>query len=294
MESRENPVFGRKIFFLNPSLRIQNTIVNRLRQEEYEVYTISDYKDGKPILSENETAICFVNIDGQLSFKQWFNFLHSFQNDSTLKSVILGALSMDAKPADIEQFVMKLCLPAGFVNLKDSSVLVYSNIQKILDLNGAKGRRQYVRLDCYGLEHLTANCLLNNRLVDFVLADLSSVGFAARCPKKFAVLFKKGLRYTLTLHIDRKDYLVKADVFAIKENEEDSTIVFMLSLEPESSIRDEIRIFVFKMLQKQMDALLNSSIKDMTNYSLDCSAGSSSKQPGDYDTYHEIGDLEPL
>ena len=48
------------------------------------------------------------------------------------------------------------------------------------------------------------------------------------------------------------------------------------------------------MLQKQMDALLNSSIKDMTNYSLDCSAGSSSKQPGDYDTYNEIGDLEPL
>ena len=40
MEYRENPIFGRKVFFLNPTLSIQNVFVRKLQDLEYEVYTI--------------------------------------------------------------------------------------------------------------------------------------------------------------------------------------------------------------------------------------------------------------
>lgn len=294
MESRENPVFGRKIFFLNPSLRIQTAIVNRLRQEEYEVYTIADYRDGKPVLSENETAICFVNIDGQLTFKQWFNYLKSFQTDFTLKGIILGAISLDAKPVDREQFILKLNLAAGFTNLNDPGTMIYSNIQKILELNGAKGRRLYVRLDCYGLDYVTANCIISNRMIDFVLDDISSVGFAAHCSKGFAAVLQKGITYNLTLHIARKDYLIKAVIYLIKENEADNTYVFMFDESTPETVKEEIRTFVFKVLQEKMNTLLNAQIKDMHDYSIEVKVPEHKDIPEEYSDFQELGDLEPL
>jgi hypothetical protein len=294
MESRENPVFGRKIFFLNPSLKIQNTIVNRLRQEEYEVYTIADYRDGKPVLSENETAICFVNIDGQLTFKQWFNYLKSFQTDFTLKGIILGVISMDAKSVDREQFILKLNLAAGFINLNESGVQIYSNIRKILEINGAKGRRQYVRLDCYGLDYVTAHCIISNRLIDFVLDDISSAGFAAHCSKGFESVLQKGIAYNLTLHIARKDYLIKAVIYLIKENESNNTYVFMFDESTPGTVKEEIRTFVFKVLQEKMNTLLNAQIKDMYDYSIEAKISEQKNIPEDYSVFQEIGDLEEL
>ena len=79
MENRENPIFGRKVFFLNPTLSIQNVFVRKLQDLEYEVYTIEHYYDAKPVLSEYEDSICFINIDDRLTYKQWLNFIKSFE-----------------------------------------------------------------------------------------------------------------------------------------------------------------------------------------------------------------------
>ena len=294
MESRENPVFGRKIFFLNPSFAILHSIVERLRNDEYEVYTIEDYRDGKPILSENETAICYINIDSHMSVKEWFNYVKSFQLDLTLKGIMLGVLSKNIKPADKEQFILKLNLPAGFINLNDSPTVVYSNITRILDLNGAKGRRNYVRLDCYGVENISANCMIQSRLIDFILDDLSSVGFAARCSKGFATILKKGLGYSLTLHIGHKDYQIPAIIYAVKENENDNTYVFMFAPNTSEMIKSDIRSFVFKVLQEKMNELLSKQIKDQTDYTEEVKLPEDEKVPEEYSGFQETGELESV
>jgi len=63
MEYRENPMFGRKVFFLNPPLSIENFVVDGLKDEEYEVYIIREYSLAKPVLKHFENAICFIYID---------------------------------------------------------------------------------------------------------------------------------------------------------------------------------------------------------------------------------------
>lgn len=293
MESRENSVFGRKVFFINPSIRIQNQIIAPLKKDEYEIYTISDYRDGKPILSQNEDAICYINIDEQLSYKQWFNYIHSFKNDSTLNKIIIGAISKNSKPQDREQYILKLNLPAGFINLNDSSVMAHGQVEKILELNGAKGRRKYVRLDCYGIENVKASCVISNRLVTLVLDDLSSVGFAARCPSNFAKFFQKGGVYGLTLHLGPKDYVVTGIIYAIKENEADTTFVFMLAPKTSYEIKDEMRSFIFKELQKKMDSLLDSQIKDDTDYSKEVTVQNDAATTPESESFQEIADVEP-
>ena len=51
MEYRENPLLGRKVFFLNPPLSVENYVIEALKNEEYEVYKLTDVTVAKPILS---------------------------------------------------------------------------------------------------------------------------------------------------------------------------------------------------------------------------------------------------
>lgn len=267
MENRENPVFGRKVFFLNPGLKVHNSIVGKLRQKEFEVYEIEDYKDAKPVLSENEDAICFIDIDSGLSFKEWFNFVKSFEFDYSLQGIFIGILSAKATPLIREQFMLKAKLPGGMVNMNENTIMLLDTIERILEINGAKGRRKYVRLDCYGLENVYASCMVSGRMIDFTLEDLSSVGFAAICSKTFLPLLKKDMMCGLTLRIGSKDIFIECKIFAVKESSSTVTCVFMFRENTDEKIRIDIRNFVFAVLQKKMNALINSSIKDLTDYS---------------------------
>ena len=40
----ENPPFGRKVFFLNPTFSVLRQVIKILRESEYEIYTIDDYQ----------------------------------------------------------------------------------------------------------------------------------------------------------------------------------------------------------------------------------------------------------
>lgn len=267
MENRENPVFGRKIFFLGPTLKLKNTIISHLRQMEYEVYEIESYKNAKPVLAENENAICFIVIDNELSFKEWFNFVKSFEYDFSLKGIFLGVLSGKATSSGTQQFLLKTKLPCGMLDLNENATLLFDRIVKILDINGAKGRRKYVRLDCFGMKSVYASVFIQGRMIDFQLDDLSSAGFAANCSKKFMPFIQKGAVVGITLHIGVKDLVVDCVVYAVKENESTMTCVFVFSPSVDEKVKVYIRSFVFSTLQNKMNTFILSNIEDQTDYS---------------------------
>ena len=115
MTYRENPLLGRKVFFLNPPLSIENYVIECLKGDDYEVYVIPDYTSAKPVLRLYENAICFIFIDDGLTLEGWYNFIKSFEEDESLKSVFLGVISIKTKPKDQERFLMDLKLPAKAV-----------------------------------------------------------------------------------------------------------------------------------------------------------------------------------
>lgn len=92
MAINENPVFGRKIFFLNPPYAIKTTVVEKLRAQEYEAFNIENYRIAKDLLRMNQDAICFIDIDSELSPKEWFNFVKSFEEDATVHASKDGRL----------------------------------------------------------------------------------------------------------------------------------------------------------------------------------------------------------
>lgn len=294
MESRENSIFGRKTFFLNPTMQIERTLIPKLRNMEYEVYSVKSYQDIKSVLRANPDSLCFINIDDVLTFTEWFNFIKSFEIDSTLSSIFLGIVSAKAKVTDKEQFIMKTKLPGGFSDSSENMELLLINFTKILDLNGAKGRRQYVRLDQKYLGTEPTTCFVDQKLVNFRLMDLSAAGFAAQTSPDKQALFPKGkIIGNIGLRLGNKSVYVDAEIFASQIRGDVCVVVFMfIPITPDKIIND-IKTFIHNSLQNAIDSFIEGSIKDLTDYSNEIVPPVTKEKVDTSDLkFEEMGDLE--
>lgn len=291
MESRENPIFGRKVFFLNPPLQIENSVLSILKESEYEVYIIRDYRDAKPILAENKDAICFVNVDKQLEMDVWYNFIKSFKYDEKVSSIFLGVISSKIDLTYREKFLMDLKLPGGMILLNEPVNQTALKIEKILEINGAKGRRKYIRLVCKDLENVKGYITVGDKMFFIKINDISSVGFACTYDSAFEpLLIKNSVFREVTLELGNDVRTVSMSLPSVvydKKNINGQNIAVMLfTKEVPSENRAGIRNFIFSVLEKQAEDFMKSSMKDMTDYS----------EKVDYpeDDFSDIDDLEEL
>lgn len=269
MTPRENPVFGRKVFFLNPSYNIKKLVIKQLQENEYEIYTIDDYKDAKNILRHFPDSICLINIDEQLTTEQWFNFIVSFEQDTTLSSIFLGILSSHSRKSEKEHFLLHASIPAGFIPTNGGMETLVETIQGILDLNGAKGRRQYVRAKC---DHdLTASLTttVDGMQKSFHLLDISTVGLACSLSQKNAALFQpNSILRDVTIILSQKKMQCSCAVFAVKQIGENYSLVLLFMKGTAFSIKATIREYVSRNLQYQMRLAIDGEKQDNTDYNI--------------------------
>lgn len=293
MESRENPLFGRKIFFIGPSYVTEKYLIDKLRDNEYEVYVLKDYRVAKNVLSSYTDAMCFINIDEGLSYSEWFNFIKSFQDSSILHGVYIGIITEAATWEDKDKFMMNVSLPGGF-NHFDKSEKFVKNFMAILDLNGAKGRRKYLRLDTRGASDVSGYMTSEGKLYAVNFKDLSSAGFAITYKKDLANLFQKNtLIRNLCLTVGRKSMVCSCIVFNTQINPDGTAMsVLMLTNENPEENKIYIRDYIFDKFISKMDSVIQSVEKDNASYS----------QPDEYSklvavrdrNYDELTPLEEL
>ncbi len=268
MESRENPLFGRKVFFICPSYIIEKYLLDKLRINEYEVYVIKDYRKAKNILSKFPDAMCFINIDEELSYSEWYNFIKSFQNSDVLKSIYIGILTENAGWEDKDKFLMNATLPGGF-NRFEKTEKFANNFMAILDLNGAKGRRKYLRLDTRGASDVSGYMTSQGKLYTVNFKDLSSAGFAITYKQELTPLFQKNtLIRNLCLTVGRKSMVCSCIIFNTQINPDGSAMsVLMLTNENPEETRTYIRNYIFEKFGRQMNTLIDAVEKDIETYS---------------------------
>ncbi len=290
MESRENPLFGRKIFFIGPSYVTEKYLIDKLRDNEYEVYVLKDYRVAKNVLSSYTDAMCFINIDEGLAYSEWFNFIKSFQDSSILHGVYIGIITEAATWEDKDKFMMNVSLPGGF-NHFDKSEKFVNTFMQILDLNGAKGRRKYLRLDTREASDVSGYMTSEGKLYSVNFKDLSSAGFAITYKKDLVNLFQKNtLIRNLCLTVGRKSMVCSCIVFNTQVNPDGSAMsVLMLTNENPEETKSYIRDYIFDKFISKMDAVIQSVEKDNTSYS----------QPDEYSKLVAVrernyGELTPL
>ncbi|MCR4735168.1 MAG: hypothetical protein K5829_09215 [Treponema sp.] len=267
--NNENPVFGRKVFFVNPTLFIEHIIYEQLRDLEYEVYIISDYRIAKAVLSQYKDALCFIGIDSELSFSEWYNFIKSFSDDEKLSSIFIGIVSETAKPIDKEKFILNLKLPGGFVSIDKKAVGLFENFKGILDLNGAKGRRQYLRLSVKS-DSVCGYFASKDKLFAIDVINISSVGLACVFKKNLDSFFViNSVIPNLSLTIARRSIVINCIV--LKKNYSDDnnvTAVLLFTKDTPSNVKGYIKKFIYEAYDSEMNVILNQTPKDNTSYRL--------------------------
>ena len=266
----ENPIVGRKVFFVNPPLYVENYLHLELKQHEYEVYIIGDYKYIKNALRQFPDALCFIFIDDVLSYDGWFNFIQSFQKDEKLKTIFVGLMSAIIPKPQMERFMMNLSLPGGFIMLTEfkGSALI-EKIVGILELNGAKGRRKYLRLDCDSNIKINGYFATKSQLLQVSIASISSVGFTCYYPRSYGdALSKNMLVPSFSITLGRRSIVTPSVVFDVKRVDDTKCFAVMLFLKQVGADdRKVIKNFIFDQLSERFENLIYALPPDVEDYS---------------------------
>ena len=265
----ENPIIGRKIFFVNPPLDVENYLQPELKQHEYEAYVIKDYKYTKNALRKFPDALCFIFIDDELSYDGWFNFILSFQNDEKLKTIFVGLMSAMIPNPVREKFMMNLSLPGGFINLNEvKGAALIENIIGILELNGAKGRRKYIRLDCDDSVSINGYFANQTQLLQVSIKNISSVGFTCYFPKSYGTALAKNMLVpSFSITLGRRSIVTPSVVYDIKSidnNTNFAVLLFLKQVGPDD--RKVIKNFIFEQLVTRFDNLIYANPPDVEDY----------------------------
>lgn len=294
MRLRENPIFGRKVFFINPPFMIEKKIAEMLKEQEYEVYLIKNYRDAKSVLRYFENAMCFINIDDDLSLKGWYNFIKSFEDDPQLKSIFFGIMALRTPEATVQKFIINLKLPGGYVPLGLETEEVFKRLDGILQLNGAKGERKYLSLSCNNVEALTGYISYGSKLYAMNFENISSIGITCSLPDELArVLAKNTVLDNVSLSLGRWSVITKCVVLSLNTLNDKVIAILIFTRDTPTEVRSSIRKFIYEVLNKHLNSIIDNSPKDNLEYALLGFSASENSVP-DYNAPTEADDAENL
>lgn len=269
MENRENSIFGRKIFFINPPMGFDVSVIKKLRDNEFEAYEIKNVKYIKSILRKNENALCFINIDSNLSVNEWYNFIKSFKVDETLKSIFIGVMSGYANTGERGKFLMNLQLPGGFVQLNQPSDKLIEQLSGILLINGAKGRRQYIRLGCKERNDINGYMTVGSNLFAFKIENVSVVGFACTYNKREMGIFQKNTVHKgISITLGKKSIVCPSVVFDTRLMNDQGFSVMLFTNECPNQNRQVIKNYIFSVLDEEFLNIEKLAMPDYTDYTV--------------------------
>jgi len=291
MNLRESSTLGRKIFFVNPPFYVTNTIIPRLTANEYEVYSIEDFRMVKPILKKYPDSICFINIDSEvLTFKQWFRFAKSFEEDEVLSTIFFGVISQYAPKPERENFLLNVQLPAGFIQYTPDLDALVDIFLAILEMNEAMGKRKYIRADCGRDARIYAEIDVNTKKIPLMIQNISSVGISCYANESQLPLFEDKSVHRMTLHLNDLTFSGSVIILMKREIDGKQIIVMLFGQGLAFSSKSLIRDFIRKKIQVNLNSEFMTVPPDDTDYTKE---PEEKDQSGlDWDALDDIEELE--
>lgn len=267
MADADKSIYGRKVFFINPSVTFEQQVIDRLRLMEYEVYAIDDYRKAKPLLRKNADSICFCIVESQLTLKGWHNFIKSFENENVFAPLDVGVIIPPLAEEKHANFIASLQLDAGIIKLEKDSEPMFHEIVKAMDKMNAKGMRKYVRANCLNESQADLLWLKDNRMLKLKIIDISSVGIAAKLStgQSNAVFINQDIE-GVTLNLKSTQVSVDIKISAIKSAGDFLLVVIMFNPTTVPEAINKIRNYIAENLQENLRSQIRASDLDRTDY----------------------------
>ena len=134
----------------------------------------------------------------------------------------------------------------------------------ILDINGAKGNRKYIRLSCGSIKQISAYIAENGKLHDLNVENISSVGMACTFSSSIQGIFEPNHVYdNISLTVGRKSMVCPCVVLRCTSKE----AVLLYTKQVTNSERAEIKTFIHDVLKERFEGVKSNTILDLTKYS---------------------------
>jgi len=243
---------GRKVFFLYPSAFVQNTIIEPLVQQEYEIYLVKSEEKIQKILRKYPNSIVFACIDEVLSPKQWEAWVRQIRGTQATQDVGVGIIS-NTNNDELRQFYLDTCkVSCGFIPVKLDKDKAIKTLLEILQAAEAKGRRKYVRTDTRGDTQATINFSLKDNFITGDILDISVVGLSCTFSQDVE-LKKNAVIHDIQIKLQGVLLKVEGIVYGSREERGQTIYVILFSSKTDFSIKVKIRTFIKKRLQTIMD-----------------------------------------
>lgn len=242
---------GKKVFFLYPQSVIQDELITFLLNHEFEVYFLKDHRKAIRLFRKFDNAICFINIDDGLKEEAWEKYITSLKEDPEIKGLQIGILSYNNDPKLRQKYLMNIGVECGFVQLKLGAKQSTEIILKVLEVNEAKGRRKFVRVNCENDQQVTLNFSHIEFSYKGQIIDISSVGVACRFQDIVSVKNKTVL-HEIQLNLNGR--LIQTDgIILARRADSDMILIIVFNPRPKEKELEKIHRFIHRTLQKKMD-----------------------------------------
>ncbi|MGL1890465.1 MAG: hypothetical protein OCD02_02510 [Spirochaetaceae bacterium] len=245
--------FGRKIFFIHPPESLKGPFLENIFRQEFEIYLLENKSKIEELLDMFKDAIVFINIDQDLSYIQWAEYINKL--NKKYKNVAITVFSKKETPSLKRTFLMDIGIKGGYIHLEEDNWKTVELVNQVLELNEARGRRKSVRLDFDKNENITNLSVkiftLKGYSMKGTIKSISSAGILAE-PKKGKIDDDDNVERVSFLINERElqvvGYLLK------RFDNGDYFISFEDMIEDD---KDYVQSYMFDILQKSFEKLIN-------------------------------------
>lgn len=253
--------FGKKVFFLYPHSVIESDLIHDFIHNEYEVYTLKDYKKVKLLLKKYSDSILFINIDEVLNEAEWQEFVQSITKNEKYKGTQVGILTYNENEELAKKYLIDLAVQCGFIQLKLGKDQSRNIILRTLEANESKGQRKYVRATSVNTKRSTFNVKIGSELREGYVNDISSVGMSCVFEDNVNISKNTILR-NMQLKLNGKLILADGIVFGSRPlNEKKLTYVVMFT----NSVTEDSKIKIHAFIGDTLQANMNKEIEELYN-----------------------------
>ena len=251
----QDSFMSKKVFFLYPHSVIQQGLVQELVANEYAVYLVKDHRKFRAVVKQFNEPIVFFNIDEGLNAEEWQQYIGGMINASD-NSAMAGVLTYNEDKDLAQNYLMELGVQCGFIKLKLGLDQSRSIILKTLEANEARGRRKYLRIDCWQRQYTELNVKLGEKLCGGKIRDISSVGMAFVFDAPQA-LNRNTMLNDIQLKLKGKITRISGPVIGSRETPEGVLFVVLFKQPVDDKTKARIHQFIYETLQDDINMIMN-------------------------------------
>jgi hypothetical protein len=246
-------IVGKKVFFLYPSVNIQNHVISELAQQEYEVYVVKNHVHFTRTLKKYPNSIIYVNLDDSAPKKEMEKLIETVS--SVLPTVKIGIFSSSTDEEFKKKYINKPRFSCGFMNIRLDINKAAQKIIETLESMDVKGRRKYLRASTENEATATINMPHDGNFINGAVKDVSVVGIS--CVFESDPVLKKNTLYK-DIQIRLQTMLLKAEavVFGSRTEYGKTIYVLLFTQRIDPDVRTKIRKYIQQNLQHKMDSEL--------------------------------------